>query len=673
VTSPPPGWATQVPSAPVQRPPAKAFQITQPSTAQVQAMQQQLLQSIWEGFLQIVDGFLLPDTAASDQLAAWWTDVQNQFNQISTELQRSWLTFQNVINSVVGGIDKDVLDLINALNTTGGNALTAIANWDTLFLDLGFSVTTASQLATWLGGTNTTAVNGSAWATRLTNDLLITSDVFHLVYNVGLSTDAPGTLGVGGVGPGKPTWYSAWNDLLALTGLVNSVTAPTDPAPTVGAAIGTAQTTATTASGNVQNVADAVHQTVYGGTATGTPTDVATLVTALSNQPAATVVPPPNPNSSGMVAHGATGSSWTTNTTAGNFLTITGSHTAAASDNYVVVPIIFDASTSVLTSINRTVTYGTQSMSSLGALQINSVSNVWVEFFGLFGPVAGAQTITATIASINTLNGLLGSSSSYSGVGTVGALTTTTGASANPSQTVSSAVGDMVVQAFAAFRTGGSALTMSSYSQTQRSNSGSVAVGSFALVLDFGDAVGAASVSFAATASSTSGEFFGGMAVNLIPQPAIIGSGFRAYNNSTTAINGSSGDNTFPNSFFNTVDLTSPDLTYSTATANTLTVANAGWYKIVIHCLEAAVFTTHYVRPVLYHNGTAARQGPVLLVNTTAANTYTFGFTWSIYCQAGDTLQPGYNLNTPVSSVFVGETTGAYTYWEASLMNRSLL
>lgn len=701
--------------------------------------------------------------------------LQALLNGMNAALQQSWLNFQQLINSVVGGIDKDVLDLINALNSTGGDAATAIANWDTLFLDLGFSVTTASQLATWLGGTNTTAVNGSAWATRLTNDLLITSDVFHLVYNVGLSTDTPTTLGVGGVGAGKRTWYSAWNDLLllcgvvnsvtaptdpapaigtaittaqstattanttagtaltnagtantnattaqtwatrltndllitsdvfhliynvgttldtpttlgvggvgagkrtwysawndllALTGVVNSVTPPTDPAPTVGTAVTTAQSTATTASSNVQNVADAVHQTVYGGMATGTPTDVATLVSALTNQPAATVVPPPNPNSSGAVAGGATGTSWTINTTSGTSLSITGSHTPLTADNVVLVPIYFSSSaTSVLSSINRTVNYGLQGMSSLGAVVDPHNTQTWVEFFVLFGPV-GAQTITANISSVNTLNFLVGSSRSYSGVGSVGTVTSTGAINANPSQTVTSATNDMIVQVFTAVASG---ITLSSYNKTQRYNSGTF---NSTQVFLLGDAAGASSVTFTATASTLISERYVGVAVNLLPSPAIIGSTFRAYNNSTTAVNGSTGTNTFPNSFFNVTDLASPDFTYSTATANTLTVANAGSIKVVVHVLEAAVTTPHYVRPALYHNGSAVRQGPVVVVSSTLANTFTFGFSWSLYCQAGDTLQPGYWLNGAVSSVFVGESTGQFTYWEAATTNRSLL
>jgi hypothetical protein len=106
-----------------------------------------------------------------------------------------------------------------------------------------------SSLGADVTSTHTTAANGASWSTRLTNDLLITSDVFHLTYAAGTSTDAPGTIwSGGGIGNGKPTWYSAWNDLLSLAGVVNSVTAPTDPAPGVAAAITSAQSTATSAS-----------------------------------------------------------------------------------------------------------------------------------------------------------------------------------------------------------------------------------------------------------------------------------------------------------------------------------------------------------------------------------------------------------------------------------------
>jgi hypothetical protein len=113
-------------------------------------MQQQLLQSIWQGFLQIVDGFLLPDTAASDQLAAWWTDLTTTLNSFGTAISKSLMTFQNLVNGVLDTTDQDVTDLITALNDTATNASSAQGAWITVFTDLGFSVTDATTYVTWL-------------------------------------------------------------------------------------------------------------------------------------------------------------------------------------------------------------------------------------------------------------------------------------------------------------------------------------------------------------------------------------------------------------------------------------------------------------------------------------------------------------------------------------------
>jgi hypothetical protein len=401
--------------------------------------------------------------------------------------------------------------------------------------------------------------------------------------------------------------------------------------------------------------------------ATGTAMDVATLKSALTAQPAATVVPPPNPNSSGAVVGGATGTSWTPNTTAGFSLSATGSHTPLTADNVVLAPIFFSCISSALSSINRTVNYGSQAMSSLGAVSLGA-GNQWVEFFVLFGPI-GAQTITANVTSINTLNFLAASSRSYSGVASVGAVTSNTGSNANPSQTVTSATNDMIVQAFAASGPGG--LTLSSYNKTQRYNSGSF--NSIEVFL-LGDAAGASSVTFSATASSTSGENFVGVAVNLLPSPAVIGSGFSAHNNSTTAVASTSGNNLFPNSFYNVTEEISSDLTYAPATANKITVANAGWYMVSVYALITTSIVSQAFRALLYQNGSAVKSlGPTVDPSTSSLGDFIFGGSCLIYCQAGDTLQPGYNSSISISGALVGETTGQGAYWQVALMNRSLL
>jgi hypothetical protein len=108
------------------------------------------LQQSWMNFQNFLNG-LAQEADADVEGALQW--VQQQFNQLSASLQQNWLNFQQLINSVVGGVDKDINDLIAALNLTATDAATATANWDTVFLDLGFSVTDAAQLASFIGNT----------------------------------------------------------------------------------------------------------------------------------------------------------------------------------------------------------------------------------------------------------------------------------------------------------------------------------------------------------------------------------------------------------------------------------------------------------------------------------------------------------------------------------------
>lgn len=126
-----------------------------------------------------------------------------------------------------------------------------------------FGVTSPNWTTFWDGifaqyVTPTGIFSPSAWPKRLSNDLTILFDVFHWTYEAGSVGDAPGTLGTNG----KATWYSAWNDLLSLVGIVNSTSAPIVTAPTIGESITTAQDTA-------QSGLDAVNQGITGAASTG--------------------------------------------------------------------------------------------------------------------------------------------------------------------------------------------------------------------------------------------------------------------------------------------------------------------------------------------------------------------------------------------------------------------
>lgn len=207
-------------------------------------------------------------------------------------------------------------------------------------------------LANWVTPTGT--FSPSTWSKRLTNDLTILFDVFHLTYQAGSVSDPPGHLGSNG----KATWYSAWNDLLALVGIVNNTTAPTVTAPTIGesiqantAAAATAATNASLAISTNQSVIDQVNQAMTGVATPGQP--VTSVLPNLTAIPAGNIVG----NQGATVAWGATGT-----TGAAGPGTFSGdnpgtfTHTPAPTDTSVdIIVAYYGASTSTRTA---TVKYG---------------------------------------------------------------------------------------------------------------------------------------------------------------------------------------------------------------------------------------------------------------------------------------------------------------------------
>jgi len=148
--------------------------------------------------------------------------------------------------------------------------------------------------------------------------------------------------------------------------------------------------------------------------------------------------------------------------------------------------------------------------------------------------------------------------------------------------------------------------------------------------------------------------------------PSAVGSGFRAYRASTTNATLSSGKNLLPNSFFDTTQYITGDMTYASGTNNTLTVTVAGWYivKICIN-LNTSSATGSFIGASLYRNGSVAQQGSSFYIPA-APWTGPTGDTFVLYCASGDTLQPG----AWASALSVnGEATGTQCYWEVTLAN----
>lgn len=158
---------------------------------------------------------------------------------------------------------------------------------------------------------------------------------------------------------------------------------------------------------------------------------------------------------------------------------------------------------------------------------------------------------------------------------------------------------------------------------------------------------------------------------------SVIGSGFRQYRASTTTSTvTTNAAETFPASFFDTNSYKTADFSYAT-TSNTLTVANTGWYTVRVNSLvqrAAAAQTYSAITPLLYHNGSVADYGRSNWFYQYSSATYPaqwFGDTFTIYCNANDTLAPGYYATEGTSSAsmtLAGDGTGTQTYFAVNFI-----
>jgi hypothetical protein len=280
-----------------------------------------------------------------------------------------------------------------------------------------------------------------------------------------------------------------------------------------------------------------------------------------------------------------------------------------------------------------------------------------------------------------TAYGLLGAgvgsvsfeSSSYIGATRVSTLIKNSGTGTSLSLSVPAAIaGTMAAVAFSAGDVTTKANTaLSSFTKTQRGNV-TVQVNSTQYgyqSLAFGDTTGTSGgVTFGATGADSFAAWVGVGVV--LSATSVIGSGLRQYRSVTTTVLPSSGNQTL-GAFFSVTQYCTADLSINGATGAT-TVSVAGWYMVTISVLEASVITVHQARVLLYQNGAVVQQGGTMYVTTSASNTWVMQSTFTVYCNAGDTIQPGvwYSASANAPS---GESTGTCSYWEVALVNRSLL
>lgn len=461
------------------------------------------------------------------------------------------------------------------------------------------------------------------------------------------------------------TWREFFSSLLG----VDSSSGKIDAGNVGGVTIGTITDSI---ENHIQNIVDAIAQAINGGAGQGN--DPGSIITNLQSIPQGNVAVS---NAAALTTVTVVGSGAGAHNTTGNFsghAPITWTDTIPTTADYVVVVCNVASTNGSGASCSIT----SPSTIALGPLVSESYStgSPSVIIFGLANPPTGSVTFhlqANEAASVVTL--IAGTSISLSGVGSVQDIAYESSATnLNPSLSTAYASPALVINGIGTFGTSGDVPTLSSYSQTQEYHSGAVTATSFTTDLIAGVVASPSSPTFSATMSTlTSNTSFGNVAIALNPSSSssVIGHGFRQHRNSATDVSASNGYNPFPSTFFDTLDFNE----YSTvdATTNGCKIIYTGHYSVSLHVMQDQTSTSHLARAILYKNGSIVRNGPTLVVTQRSADTFVLGATWNVYCQDGDLLQPGYWVSRAVSNIFTGDSTGAKTFWEVSLTNRSLM
>jgi hypothetical protein len=466
-------------------------------------------------------------------LTAVWTDVTTDtpgnlgsgwWTTLIANLESAWHTYVSTISSInsseivtLENIVGSILGLspatLQTLNTDFGILQTDFTAGNTAFATLLSTAWTVIEddLGNWLA-----LISGleGAWDTYVTTVSALTSGEFATLRQIinallGINTTT-GQMPTSNIGSGlglaslEQDLANFWDNLF---GVGNSpTTAPVAatalPTINIGGVLDTIEN-------HIQAIVDHSIQALTGGSSTNNPTSA--MYSNLTAIPAGNIV---GSLSGTSVAFGATGGGSSNYQLSGATVTASWSHTIATGDNYVVVAVNF-YTTKVFANVVYAATYGGASMASLGVVEYNS-GFCGIALFGLAAPASGSKSVVISVSGgVGTAIAIAGNSVSYSGWSSTSAATTASGAqSTSVALTVASQTGDAVVQVFGLAGSGSAAL--SSYNGTTRWNEGTVSEGD-AITMVMGDAEGASSVVFDATASSPSTQVWGSIAVSLKP------------------------------------------------------------------------------------------------------------------------------------------------------------
>jgi hypothetical protein len=555
---------------------------------------------------------------------------------------------------------------------------------------------------------------GLSWilgANGLVTYLLILLDVFHLTYNAGSVSDPPGTLGVGGVGAGKPTWYSAWNGLLALCGVATGTT-PTDAAPTIGGAITGTQTSINTHTDwfgrfitDLTVLLDFFHLTYELGSPADSITHTGTngkltwyaawnnlmdlfgvvqSTTALTDPtPTIGTVAATNQNTvidlSSAVQELQTNAGAIDQSNAG--FAINFNNYANGSWPTTDWPVTYTGSgTSVLAISGGNAVMQAGTGGDITAL-VNYVTPTNSDYQVFQATIAGLpQGAAKTLAAVR-MNAAK-TSYVYAGISLSGfSLNWELGCYVSGTKTV--------------FATGTGAplnFTFKLLAGVGGNPYRFVGLSGGTTVFDYTDGshvsqVGASYRYFGfKSTTDNSGQY--------VPAPgsfvgcyddspgAVAGSGIEQYSTAgSTSLAGFSIGTPykFPSNFFDTTARCSSDLSYS---GNAVTIGKSGWYTATIRSTIAVVISSgnFYTSPVVFKNTGAYRAGaPAISGNFVGAHVETgaIGGSVEFYASSGDVIEPGFLVESYVGGIVssanaTGDAGGIRTYWTVALSNRSL-
>jgi hypothetical protein len=158
--------------------------------------------------------------------------------------------------------------------------------------------------------------------------------------------------------------------------------------------------------------------------------------------------------------------------------------------------------------------------------------------------------------------------------------------------------------------------------------------------------------------------------------PEYVGSGFRAYKSSGTNAITANNFNLLPASFYISEEYRTADLTYLASDNNKLTVSIEGWYHVSINIGLSINTQVVDMAVALYKNGSVIKKGGSfwgLSAFGVVRGPASVNGSFIVYLVAGDYIQPGYWQTTAYGASGTMSADIYSTYFEVSLINKSLL